>query len=173
MLYAVEWIETKRDGWKVATLKDLDGVVTENVSINKTDMKGDLQWPGFDTFQAGSTIEGNLWKNPTKGTYSLFPPKPKPPAYAGGSKGGAAVAKAMDRKEASIDKSMDRKEEGIKISASFRDATSITLELANDLEVREMSASEKWVWMQEKHKEVRDWYLKEWEKEERGDVPFR
>lgn len=132
MQYTVIAVEEKKPGWKVATLRDLDNITTGDVSLNETNPKGDLQWPQFKDFSLGAVIEGNLWKNPTSGKYSLFPPKPRTGAYGARGGGSAAVTKAQDHKAELIEKAQDKKHDAIKLAGAMRDATLITLASLKD-----------------------------------------
>lgn len=177
MSYMVDWVESKKDDWKIATLREITegGLSFEDVSINKTDQKG-RQFPGFDGIMAGATVHGNLWRNPKNGKYTLFAPDPKPspaaaPARPGGvtSGGGGArgVAAAQERKKEGIREAQDNKGRGVLVSAAFRDATLI---LVNHPEFRNGMTPEEYKAM---HKRLRDWYIAEYKATEKSlDVPF-
>lgn len=124
MLYRCDWVETKNKDWKVATLVSVDGVQTENVSINRNDKKtGTVAFPRFDEFAPGAQIEGNLWTSPEGKAY-LFAPKPKAPAGAPRlANNMAGVKAAQERKGEMIEKAQDRKNDAITLSSAMRDAT--------------------------------------------------
>lgn len=180
MTYEVLWVESKNDGWRIASLKEIieGGKTFDDVSINKVDKKG-REFPRFDEITPGSMVAGNMWQSPTNKKWTLYAPdEPRPaatapaaaagtytpPARAGG--GNRGVAAAQERKSAGIEKAQDRKETGIMISAAFRDATIILTALP---EFRDMSAEE---W-RGAHKRIRDWYIASWKDVEKSeDVPF-
>lgn len=151
MQFSVSWIENKGADWKVATLVGLDKVITENVSINRVNKKGEV-FPNFDGVILGATIEAELWKSPTNGKAYLFPPR-----VVGTKGGGANIAKMMDKKTDSISKSMDRKEESIAMSSAMRDATLIVVNLYKELQ----DTDNKTEAIKETWREWRDFFLKE------------
>lgn len=175
MTYTVEWVETKREGWKVASLKEIveGGAQVNDVSINKTDNKGRV-FPNFDAIMPGSTVAGNLWRSPT-GKYTLFapdPPKPSAgtptamPRAAGSSYGGGRGAAAQERTTERVREAQENKGKGVMLSASFRDATQI---LINHPEYQTMTFEE----AQAFHKRIRAWYVAEWKSDEKNqDIPF-
>jgi hypothetical protein len=48
---------------------------TVNATIWRFD-KDNVEFPNWESIAPGSTIEANAWKNPEKGTITLYPPKP-------------------------------------------------------------------------------------------------
>ncbi len=82
-------------------------------------------FPNFDSLAPGHEFEAEPWKHPTKGTYTLYPPKVASTGQTGGNKG-AGIAKLMDKKAVAIEKSQDRKEESITKASCQRDAVLIT-----------------------------------------------
>lgn len=163
MLYHIQTIENKAEGWKIADLKALDGTEIENVSINKIDKKtGETAFQDFDSLVEGGSIQGELWTNPA-GKHYLFAPKKAAPRAGNTAPG---IKAAQERKETGIAKAQDRKETGMKIAASFRDAT---LLLTNMAGYKDMTPDE----IQGQHKFLRRWLMAEWDSEEkRLDVPF-
>lgn len=155
MQYEILTLEEKKPGWKIATLRGLDGTTTEAVSISETNQKGDVQFLDFKNFIVGAKIEGNLWKKPDTGRMSIFPPKPTTGGFTGSRTPSGAV-KAAEITSQSVDKSMEKKGLGIMVSAAMRDATQITLaslaqqQFPTDAEFQ--VEFEKW----------RSWYLKKW-----------
>lgn len=124
MLYTFSNVQIKNNDWKVASIKGADGSQAHEVSINRTNKKGEV-FPNFDAIADGASVEGNLWKSDAGKNY-LFAPK------EGGRKGGGnnlAISQAQERKVASIKTAMDSKEYAIKVSSTFRDATLILIEL--------------------------------------------
>lgn len=132
MLYTILEIAEKKPGWKVATLRDVTGITTAEVSISETNQKGDLQWPGFKGFVEGTTIEGNLWKSPSSSKYSIFPPKSSSGAYTKRGVGSAAISAAQDTKRVDIAVAQDRKHDAIARAGAFRDSTLVTLASLRD-----------------------------------------
>lgn len=168
MIYKIEWIETKGEGWKVATLHEgIEGGQThQNVSINKMDKNsGAVAFPTFDAFAPGGTVEGNIWTSQAGKSY-LFAPKPSTAApSASGRPSGGAMTKVMEKKQENISENMDRKEMGIKVSGAMRDATLITTAL---LEGGHMPADDeeiKGVW-----RKYRDFFMSEYDGAK--DLPF-
>ena len=165
MIYKIDWIETKGEGWKVATLIEAieNGKTLTEVSINKTDKKtGQVAFAKFDELQPGAIIEGDYWANP-QGKGYLFAPKPKAPAGAP-KNNMAGVKAAQERKGEMIEKSQETKARGIQVSCAFRDATLIVVE---------MLKSDPQLDVKEAHKNIRNWYMKEWEMAEQSlDKPF-
>lgn len=170
MTYTVDWVENKKDDWKVATIREIvdQGNTYEDVSINKVDKKG-REFPNFDTITPGMKIHGNLWRSPA-GKYTLFAPDPtpaagtRPAAPAGG--GARGVQAAQVRKAEGIATAQENKGKGVLVAAAFRDATLI---MVNHMEYREMSFEE----AKGFHKRIRDWYIAEYKATEKSlDVPF-
>lgn len=118
MKYAIEWLEIKNPDWKVATLKSPEGQVLTDVSINRTNKKGEV-FPNFDAIVQGGEVEGDFWTSTSNKNY-LFAPKP---AGVVGGKGN--IGRAMERKEQSIEKFQDNKEASIKVSSTLRDAVTL------------------------------------------------
>ena len=176
MNYKIDWIEKKSDTWAIATLVEIvEGSKTQtDVSINKLNKDGTIAFPKFDELQPGSSIEGNLWRNPTNGKFALYPNRPAPkndgevqarntPAPARGF-GGAA--KAMETKAANIEKAQENKNKGIMLAAAFRDATIL---LTNLPAYADMTMEE----VRTNHKAFVDWYIKSWdEQENKIDLPY-
>lgn len=88
----------------VCNVKDNDGTVTNNVTIWKTDKDGKV-FPGFDTINSGSVVEGNLWTKPGTENVTLYPPKDK--------KSFAPSAGLMKAKTESIQKFQETKTHSI------------------------------------------------------------
>lgn len=114
--YTITWCEVKKTGerngkpWTIntMTLKDEQGVITENVDT-------------FDTIVNGSTIEGEI----IPGKYGKDFVKAK--AVAGANLKTAQIEKTMERKEQSIGKFQDNKELSIKVSSTMRDAVLLAI----------------------------------------------
>lgn len=128
MLYTFSNVQVKSNDWKVASIKGADGVVANEVSINRTNKKGET-FPRFDEIADGAQLEGNLWTAPTGKNY-LFAPKAPTERKGGGNS--QAIAQAQERKTESIKTAMDSKEYAIKVSGTARDATLITVELMKE-----------------------------------------
>lgn len=178
MTYEVLWVESKKDDWRIATLKEIieNGQEFTDVSINKVDKKG-RSFPKFDEITPGSQVTGNLWQSPT-GKYTLFAPdEPRAqtataPRPAGSTSapyktgGGAGVKAAQERKAEGIATAQENKGRGVMVAAAFRDATIILTALP---EFKDMSAEE---W-RAAHKRIRDWYIAQWKDAEKTlDIPF-
>lgn len=158
--YTVEWAENKPTSTgkdrKIITIKDETGAHYENVTMWS-------DFPSFADIGPGSTVQGDYKDD---GKYrTLFPVRA--PRAAGGGTGGnmRGVAAAQQRKVEGIEKAQGRKETGIMISAAFRDATILVQASGLKFETDE----EMW----EKHKEYRNFYIKQWLQEEKSqDIPF-
>ena len=122
----VEWIEIKSPDWKVVSLKDAQGKVTADVSVNRTSKKGEV-FPNFDAITLGATVDGELWQS-TAGKWYLFAPKNNLGSKPAWAKKENTINKAMDRKEDSIEKFQSSKENSIKMAGAMRDATLLTVE---------------------------------------------
>ncbi len=183
MTYTIDWMEVKKEGWIVATIREIveQGVTYENVSINKIDKKG-RAFPGFDQLMPGGQVHGNIWQSPT-GKYTLFAPdEPKPspaaaptqpgsttyrPPAGGGNRG---VAAAQQRKAEGIEKAQDRKETGIMVAGAMRDSTVIATALMASQAHGEPWSFEDFTAMFER---VKKWYLAKWSETDKSlDVPF-
>lgn len=135
MQFKIEWCEKKNPDWIMATVTDLRGEQTENVSVNRTNKKGEV-FPDFDKIMTGHTIEAELWISGTNKAY-LFAPKAK----TGGNrpnmdrimdKKAGNIAEAQTRKEQSISEAQDRSAwMWAKNNASILLGTSLSLE-SND-----------------------------------------
>lgn len=124
MQYKVVKLESKSNDWKVVDLEMGQDSFVHNVSINRTNKKGEI-FPNFDSVEVGKYTEGELWESPSSKWY-LFAPRQKPQRAP--APRAAAVEKAMEKKEQSIEKFQDRKEESIKLAGAMRDATILTAE---------------------------------------------
>lgn len=76
MAHKVVKAESKTSDWKVITILNAAGELVEEISVNRTNKKGEV-FPDFDEILAGSNIEGQLWQSP-KGKLYLFAPKDSP-----------------------------------------------------------------------------------------------
>lgn len=177
MTFEVLWIEVKKDGWKIASIKEVieGGQTINDVSINKVDKKG-REFPNFDALAAGHMIAGNLWLSPV-GKYTLFAPDPKPipavrPASSASSYGGGrpsgGIPAAQARKAEGIKEAQENKGKGIMVSAAMRDSTTITTTI-----VENSPEQFGFIEFQELFARVKAWYLKTWkETEDAVDLPF-
>lgn len=124
MLLKITSVQNKTNDWKVVGYETPEGGVVAEASINRTDKSG-VPFPDFDGIVVGREIDGNPWRNPTNGKWSIFPPKP---ASTGSFKrSGGAITKAMEKKEESISKFQDNKELSIKVASTMRDAVSLAI----------------------------------------------
>ncbi len=147
-------------------LQDAEGKIEDNLSI----WEG---FPGYANLAVGSMVTGRITVSKdgkyrslqeektqgfTKGTY-------KEPWKAGPSA-------AQERKEETIVKAQDRKDNSIQISASFRDATTLTVEwIATYKTIHDGPPSDdeiKGKWL-----EYRKWLLDNWEVDlSKHNIPF-
>lgn len=128
MLYTFASVVVKSNDWKVASIKGADGVVANEVSINRVNKKGET-FPRFDEIADGAQLEGNLWTSDSGKNYLFAPKAPTERRGGGNSK---AITEAQDRKKGDIREAMDSKEYAIKVSGTARDATLITVELMKE-----------------------------------------
>lgn len=73
MSHSITKVENKNQDWKVVEILNAAGDLISNVSVNRTNKKGEI-FPGFDEIVAGAKVEGSLWESPNGKTY-LFAPK--------------------------------------------------------------------------------------------------
>ncbi len=103
--------------------------------------KNKIVFPNFDTLAPGHEFQAEPWKHPTKGTYTLYPPKLNSGA-SGGVKG-AGISKLMDKKDASIEKFQDKKESSIEKMACQRDSILLVTTFYKDQMLSDTEISEK------------------------------
>jgi hypothetical protein len=157
----IDWIETKDDGWKLASITDAEGHKLLNVSINRTSNKGEV-FPNFDNLAAGMDIEAVTWQSKA-GKWYLFPPKPQTTqgeAYTkpqGGFKAG--MQKMAEEKREFIKDTQEIKNSNIREAAAQRDAVLIVTtfypEFAND----PLLSTEKEKLIKQKYLQWRDMFL--------------
>ncbi len=124
MKYNVEFIEQKSPDWKIVQLRDGAGTLTDNVSVNRVNKKGET-FPNFDGITLEADVEGELWTS-TTGKHYLFAPKI---GKVGGG-GGKNVERLMDKKASTIEHFQASKENSIILAGTARDATLLTVEWA-------------------------------------------
>lgn len=73
MAHKITAVQNKNNDWKVVEILNAAGDIVENISVNRTNKKGEV-FPGFDDIQVGATIEGQMWQSPAGKLY-LFAPK--------------------------------------------------------------------------------------------------
>lgn len=142
MKLKVEWCENKNQDWKVATLKAPDDYVTENVSINRQNKKGEV-FPNFDGIIPGADIEGELWKSDS-GKWYLFAPKPQNSHSGGGNRMGM-MKEVIKEKQEGIRASQENKELGIKISSTMNKAIDLAIAEGKP-EAERILHWRKWMW---------------------------
>lgn len=132
--FKVVKVEDKAPDWKVIDIEISPGVFEHNVSVNRTNKKGEI-FPGFDDIKEGAMVSGNRWQSNAGKPY-LFAPDPLAAPGGGGSmRGGgnrAAIKAAQEFKTASIDRAQDRREVGVKVAGAMRDATLIAIAALKD-----------------------------------------
>lgn len=156
MRYIINWLETKNPDWKLATLTNEAGIKYEDVSINRTNKKGEV-FPMFDSLLNGGTVEGEYWETPDKSKKYLFPPRAQKssPRASQGFTGGS---KMMAEKAKNIEKAQERKSESIAYFNSVNSAIAmlntrpVQIKLENGRELTEEIVA----W--------RDWFLDQYEK---------
>lgn len=142
--FKVNWMAKKSEDWIVAALIDESGTEFKEVSINRTNKKGEV-FPNFDGIMPGAEIEGNLWTSDA-GKHYLFAPKPQ---KFGGAVGG------QQAREKSINKVLDRKEDSIAIAGAQRDAVLIVSSLISEHYYGDLKPD----FLKEKIVEWRNWFL--------------
>ncbi len=140
--YTVDWVEKKSiAGGKELIEATLQGVGT--VTIWKLD-KDNKEFPGFDAIMPGGKVSGNIWKNPTNGKMTLYPPKPA--AAPGGFRRPAGPTRE-ERKE-DIKEAQERKEDSIAYFNAVNSAISIVshiYELKGTPEATVKAALSSWI----------------------------
>ena len=160
MKYKINWVENKNEDWKVAELIAEDGYKTSDVSINRKNKAGAVQWPNFDQIMPGSELEGNLWKSPTN-KWFFYPPKPET-ARGGANKGQGGVYRTqqiketMQLKQEGIKQSQENKELGIKTASTAAMANAMTIALMGDGPVDEAVSKKMFL-------RLREWYWHHWD----------
>lgn len=169
MKYKINWVENKNEDWKVAELIAEDGYKTSDVSINRKNKAGAVQWPNFDQIMPGSELEGNLWKSPTN-KWFFYPPKPET-ARGGANKGQGGVYRTqqiretMQLKQEGIKQSQENKELGIKISSTIR--------MAHETALRETEGAPFDPGIFKSNvKRWRAWYWENWDAKDTDFAPF-
>lgn len=72
-MFHITKCEIKTKDWKVISVVTADGDSIENVSVNRTNKKGEV-FPNFDAIMTNSDVSGQLWNSPAGKQY-LFAPK--------------------------------------------------------------------------------------------------
>lgn len=170
--YKIKESNTKGPDWKVVTIISPEGREIANVSVNRTNKKGEV-FPNFDSITSGASIEATSWESES-GKWYLFAPKPERASNGttGGFKGGSGVKAAQERKAEMIEKAQDRKSESIAYFNATNSAISILAALFAGKEFRQTSGlsealkNDISLW--------RDWFLSEWEKynDPTNEAPF-
>lgn len=161
----IEWLEKKNPDWKVANITKGDGTTVENVSINRTNTKGEV-FPNFDAIMTGYTLECTVWTSGAGKTY-LFAPKQAATGQNGASKG-AGIAKAQEVKSQMIKGAQDNKELGIKTSSTIRMAVDLAIaECTNASTPDGISSS-----LEYQIKKWRKWLVANWDLEVTDTPPF-
>lgn len=165
MKYKVEWLEVKNPEWYMCTLTSESGETKNDVSINKTNKKGEA-FPNFDQIKAGSEIEGEFWPSASGKCY-LFPPKPKyNPVAPYRASGG--VSKLMDKKAENIKEAQERKSESIAYFNSVNSAIALLTDNHTNPQMSEEQSRRFII-------EWRDWFLSEydaWNSDQHKHNPF-
>ena len=126
-----------------------------------------LMFKGFEGLKVGDEVEGKIapWKdafvfNPTEHETHIF--------FKGvGGYKNMQMDKAMDKKAENVEKAQNHTDESVKRAAAFRDSSQFVIEFMRH---QEYMTEETWTeQMWAKHKELRERYMREWEKD---DVPF-
>jgi hypothetical protein len=73
MAHQITSVTKKNNDWIVVSILNAAGEIVENVSVNRTNKKGEV-FPGFDDIAVGNQVAGQLWRSP-KGAMYLFAPK--------------------------------------------------------------------------------------------------
>lgn len=72
-MFKVTQVNNKSADWKVISVVNSDGDEVHEVSVNRTNKKGEV-FPDFDKIIVGADIQGQSWVSQTGKKY-LFPPK--------------------------------------------------------------------------------------------------
>ena len=73
MAHKITAVADKTKDWKVVSILNAAGEIVENISVNRTNKKGEV-FPNFDAITVGASVEGQLWQSSTGKIY-LFAPK--------------------------------------------------------------------------------------------------
>ena len=73
MSHKITGVVNRNADWKVVSILNAAGDIVENVSVNRTNKKGEV-FPGFDDIAVGASVEGQMWQSPAGKLY-LFAPK--------------------------------------------------------------------------------------------------
>ncbi len=112
--FKIEFLENKSADWKVATVTDESGKTFQEVSINKTNKKGE-PFPNFDGIMSGATIEANFWTSSAGKNYLFAPDKQnatgkKPNMERVMEKKASMIGEAQDKKAQNVSAAQDRNE---------------------------------------------------------------
>lgn len=127
--FKIGFIEQKNPDWKVIQLRDEAGALTNDVSVNRVNKKGEV-FPYFDGITLEADVEGELWTSAT-GKHYLFAPKVAKTGFSG-----AKVERLMDKKADSIKEFQTTKENSILLAGTARDATLLTVEWARQASLK-------------------------------------
>lgn len=159
MQYKISWVEKKNNDWIVSTVNDFNGAEFKDVSINRTNKKGEV-FPNFDAIMAGHTLEANLWTS-SAGKHYLFAPDPKNASTGqNGPSSGGGIAKAQERKAEFIKEAQERKNDSIAYFNALNSAIALVTKLEFKSEGQTKVDIVYW----------RDWFLSEWKRYDAGDI---
>lgn len=166
--FKIEWSENKSADWKIISIKGDDGKLTEDVSVNRVNKKGEI-FPGFDEVKVGNDVEGELWKS-TSNKHYLFAPKKVSTSSYNAPRGGGAV-KAAEITRESVKEALDTKENSIRLSGAMRDAVLIVTTFYPNLE-REENVIDKETNVMAKIIKWRNWILNNYGDAKDTKLPF-
>lgn len=174
MLFTIDWMEKKGEGWIVATLVEAveNGLTHKDVSINKVDKKsGEVAFPTFDALAPGHQINGNIWEN-NAGKKYLFPMREQKKSGGGGSAFRAQqIEKSQERKAEFVHQAQENKNLAVKVASTMRDATALAVASVNvdafeTIEEREEA-------LRDSFARFKRWYIAQWTKtEQEADLPI-
>lgn len=134
-IYKIKWLEVKNPDWKVLTLTDDKGQELKDVSVNRTNKKGEA-FPKFDEIMNAGEIEGEFWTSDAGKNY-LFAPKPQRASNPGFKS--HQIRETMEIKRTDIAHSQAEKSHAIKVASTFSAAKDAAI--AEYQESRRLSAT--------------------------------
>lgn len=129
MLYKINWLNKKTVNVKGIPKEILDTSLTDEAGVPTDNVVIWPDFPGFSTLAPGSTVEGSISTtvNGKFTNHSLYPKRDSSSTTGRiGASGGMKAA--QERKAEMISEAQSNKERGIKLAATMRDATLLTIE---------------------------------------------
>lgn len=164
MIYKILKIERKT----TSTGKPMARV--ELLDINGQKHTGITMWadyPNFSTLDVNHSTEGDIVTKEKDGylNKTLYPARTNTLGTRP-TRSPAAITKAMEKKAENIEKAQENRAEGVKVSATFRDATLISVEMIKQKGANfEDDLKQEWL-------KWRSWLWQNWDHKETDEPPF-